>query len=163
VINEGENFELSIEAVSSDSINYQWFKDSTLLQGFNAEYIIKNNAELNDSGIYYCEITNECGMVKSKEINLIINPINSVYEELPGEYSISPNPARDYIEISSINPTLKSGVDDCSAIQIFNTLGEIFMSVEQTSSSVQRIDVSHLAPGIYFIKIGNRVERFVKM
>jgi hypothetical protein len=68
--------------------------------------------------------------------------------------SIYPNPATDYI---NIHPS--EGFN----ILIFNTLCEIMMSVEQTSPSVQRIDISNLSPGIYFIKIGNRVEEFVKM
>ena len=79
--------------------------------------------------------------------------------------AVYPNPAYDYIEINpdANNPTLKRGVDEGSDIQIFNTLGEIIISVEQTPPSVQRIDISKLSHGIYFIKIGNRVEKFVKM
>jgi hypothetical protein len=67
---------------------------------------------------------------------------------------IYPNPARDYIEIHS---------SEGSIIQIFNTLGENVLTVVQTSSSVQRLDISNLSLGMYFIKIGNRVEKFVKM
>ena len=79
--------------------------------------------------------------------------------------SIYPNPAGDYIEINfdAFIPTLKRVVDEVSDIQIFNTLGEIVLSVEQTPPSVHRIDISKLSPGMYFIKIGNRVEKFVKM
>jgi hypothetical protein len=80
---------------------------------------------------------------------------------------IYPNPSSDYIEINfdaiaDINPTLKRGVDESSDIQIFNSLGESVLSVEQTSPSVQKIDISNFSSGIYFIKIGNRVEKFVK-
>jgi hypothetical protein len=75
-------------------------------------------------------------------------------------HSIYPNPATDYIEIQ---PSEGWQPSEGSAIQIFNTLGEIVLSVEQTSPSVQRIVVSKLTSGIYFIKIGNKVEKFVKM
>ena len=86
-------------------------------------------------------------------------------EKIQNIISIYPNPANDYIEINpdAINPTLKRRVDESSDIQIFNTLGEIILSVEQTSPSVQRIDISNLSPGMYFIKIGDRVEKFAKM
>ena len=30
-------------------------------------------------------------------------------------------------------------------------------------SSIIRLDVSHLPPGVYFVQIGSRVQRFVKM
>ena len=68
--------------------------------------------------------------------------------------SVYPNPATNYIEIQP---------SEGSKIQIFNILGEIVLSVEQTPPSVQKINISNLTPGMYFIKIGNKVEKFVKM
>jgi hypothetical protein len=80
---------------------------------------------------------------------------------------VSPNPATDYIEISSFNPTLKRGVDTDYDIQIFDMLGIIvstpYCFAVTPASGGQRIDVSYLSPGIYFLKIGNRVEKFVKI
>ena len=95
----------------------------------------------------------------------VASPVTDVREanQYKEKIVIYPNPSGDYIDISSINPTLKRGDDECSDIQIFDILGEIVLSVEQTSPSVQRIDISNLTPGIYFIKIGNRLEKFVKM
>ncbi len=75
---------------------------------------------------------------------------------------ISPNPAGDYITINlyAINPTLKRGVDE---LIIYNTLGEKVMSVEQTPSSVQQINISDLPRGMYFVKLGGETAKFVKM
>jgi hypothetical protein len=76
---------------------------------------------------------------------------------------IYPNPATDYIEISSINPTLKHGVDEEDyEIQIFDMLGIAVSPAGGRIKEGGRIDISNLSPGIYFIKIGNRVEKFVK-
>ena len=69
-------------------------------------------------------------------------------------FSIYPNPAKDYMFVQP---------SEGSDIEIFNILGEKALKVEQTPTSVQRIDISNLSPGMYFIKIGNRVEKFVKM
>jgi hypothetical protein len=67
---------------------------------------------------------------------------------------ISPNPANDYIAIQN---------SEGFAIQIFNIFGEIVFSIEQKSPSFQKIDISNLASGIYFIKVGNSIEKFVKL
>ena len=73
---------------------------------------------------------------------------------------IYPNPTNDYLEIL---PSEGWQPSEGSDILIFNILGEKVLTVEQTSPSVQRIDISNLSPGIYFIKIGKKVEKFVKM
>jgi WD40 repeat protein len=66
---------------------------------------------------------------------------------------IYPNPATDYIEIQP-----SEGFD----IQIFDMLGTVVASIHPMTTS-HRMNIEHLAPGMYFIKIGNRVEKFVKM
>ena len=100
------------------------------------------------------------------------------------ELLIFPNPATDFITInlSSINPTLKRGVEGEAIwiegevkVEIYDVMGVL---VAQTSSSVfngqtgtsdpPRIDISHLSPGVYFVKIHGSngacsiVEKFVK-
>ena len=73
--------------------------------------------------------------------------------------TIYPNPATDYIYIQSsegLEPSEGSG------IQIFDMLGTVIVSIHQITG-IYRINIENLAPGIYFIKIGNRVEKFVKI
>jgi hypothetical protein len=90
-------------------------------------------------------------------------PPASVNDSESENVIITPNPASDYIEISSLIPTLKRGVEECSEIQIFDMLGVNLSPAGGGIKGGGRIDISNLAPGIYFIKIGNRVEKFVKM
>ncbi|MBX3044438.1 MAG: T9SS type A sorting domain-containing protein [Candidatus Kapabacteria bacterium] len=87
-------------------------------------------------------------------------------ENFTDYFTIYPNPASDYITISipEINPTVNRGVEGEQEIKIFNTLGECVMSVwTGLDLSTQRIDISHLPTGVYFIRFGNKVEKFVKM
>ena len=92
---------------------------------------------------------------------------NSIEDELKisnNLFSISPNPASDFIEI--YHPPLEKGSGGVD-IKIMNVYGQI-----QTTSLLRdtpaggekvRIDVSGLAPGMYFVKIGDRVGKFVKI
>ena len=85
---------------------------------------------------------------------------------------IYPNPATEYITInlSSTNPTLKRGVEGEIVVEIYDVMGimvaQTFPSVfngQTGTSDPPRIDVSYLSPGVYFVKIGDRVEKFIKM
>ncbi len=81
------------------------------------------------------------------------------------QFSLSPNPAGDFImiSISGTNPTLKHEVDETSEVSIFNTLCEKVMSVETLHATSLQIDISNLPKGMYFVKIGDGVSKFVKM
>ncbi|MBS3998888.1 MAG: T9SS type A sorting domain-containing protein [Desulfobulbaceae bacterium] len=78
---------------------------------------------------------------------------------------LSPNPATEYIEINAtINPTVNRRVDEGSEIKIFNTLGECVLTVETIHElSLQRIDISHLPRGVYYLRIGSQTQMFVKI
>jgi hypothetical protein len=94
--------------------------------------------------------------------------LTNVQENIP-DYAdnlyISPNPVADYIEIVLDNHTLKDVVSD---VRIFDILG-----IEQSTPNltptlskgegVLRLDVSSLSPGVYFVRIGNEVRKFVKI
>ncbi|MCW5886420.1 MAG: T9SS type A sorting domain-containing protein, partial [Candidatus Kapabacteria bacterium] len=109
----------------------------------------------------------------STDLKFTGTPTTSVWESCKdSRIVVSPNPASDFITISipEINHRVNPMVDK---VQIFDMLG---IEVAQTPSSVNnmkntqtgasellRIDVSHLPAGVYIIRIGNIVEKFVKM
>ncbi|MFM9944128.1 MAG: T9SS type A sorting domain-containing protein [Bacteroidia bacterium] len=70
---------------------------------------------------------------------------------------IYPNPANDYIEII---PSPNSPSFQNSSVEIYTVLGERVISVEAKEN--MRIDISGLAAGVYFVKVGEAVGRFVK-
>ena len=83
-----------------------------------------------------------------------------VAEDLPSGLNIYPNPADGFIEINLNNEASLIA----SEVQIFNMLGIEMMTVGTgLDLSTQRIDISNLPSGVYYIKIGDRVEKFVKM
>jgi len=79
-------------------------------------------------------------------------------------FDISPNPASEYIEISGlIDSTLKRGIYDfIDEIKIYNTFGKNILNVKTNGHlSLERVDISHLPVGIYFIQIGNYTDKFI--
>jgi WD40 repeat protein len=123
----------------------QWVKKSN-----NFHYYQINSISFSGDDEYMANTTND-GLLELYKIDdyTYINDASS------NPYiSIYPNPATDYIEIK-----LSEGYN----IKIFDMLGEIVLTVEQTSSSVQRIDITKLTYGMYFLKIGNKIEKFLKM
>jgi len=105
------------------------------------------------------------------DLKFVGSHVTSVEDNvIPKRIIVSPNPASDYIEISisALNPTVNRRVEGVvDKIQIFNTLGIEVSSAGGGRSEVDgggyQIDVSKLPTGVYFVRIGDKVEKFVKM
>ena len=91
-------------------------------------------------------------------------PTTSVDDINGNGASISPNPASDFITIQ-FQTSEVSKTSEVSSVQIFDMLGIEIKDLTPALSEGEgvRIDVSHLAAGVYFIRIGDKVEKFVKM
>jgi hypothetical protein len=79
------------------------------------------------------------------------------------DFLIFPNPASDYIEL--IPPLEKRGLGGVLlSVEIFNIFGNCVLTVEtQNFVSLQKIDISTLPAGVYFMRIGEKIGKFVKM
>jgi photosystem II stability/assembly factor-like uncharacterized protein len=75
---------------------------------------------------------------------------------------IFPNPAIDYIEIDLERCATLGKCGTSEVIQIFDMLGTVVASIHPMTG-IHRINIENLSPGMYFIKIGNKVEKFIKM
>jgi len=94
-----------------------------------------------------------------KYLNQVINKNTSINDTI-NHNAFSPNPASDYIEIRQ--PPEGFQPSGGSEIKIYNTFGECVMIVGAYSNTpLQRIGVSHLPVGLYFIQIGNYTEKFM--
>jgi hypothetical protein len=72
---------------------------------------------------------------------------------------INPNPATDYLCIDLSFLRMQE-----FKIRIFNIFGECMLSVETGLRPVStRIDISSLPAGVYFVKIGEKVSKFIKI
>ena len=128
------------------------------------------NVTLSDEGYYYAVLTNDgfCGISITDTVKVNVIPSGSITNVDYGsgnkkDFFIYPNPATDYIEIDFERCATLGKCGTSEDIRIFDMLGEIVLTFEQTSPSVQRLDISILHTGTYFIKIGNKIEKFVKI
>ena len=113
-------------------------------------------------------------LLSSRKIYVLkLNPGTNQVTDKEGDSPLQvvyPNPATDYIEIS-YSPS-REGAGGVS-VEIYNVFGEKMehpipdlstpvSSADTPASGGQvRVDVSGLAAGVYFVRIGNRTERFV--
>lgn len=112
------------------------------------------------SGDYLFAGTSDDGIFRTKLSDYGISGLNDFSQKT---LSISPNPASDFITIQFSNKELKPFVTNYK-IQIFDMLGvEVISTFAPTNEEKLRIDVSHLPAGVYVIRIGDKVEKFVKM
>lgn len=90
------------------------------------------------------------------------NGLPTNVEEWQNINYIYPNPAMDYIELS-LNNIIKNTASSIE-VNIFNTLGELVIYLTPTLSEGEgvRIDISHLTRGVYFIRVGEIVQIFIK-
>jgi photosystem II stability/assembly factor-like uncharacterized protein len=100
----------------------------------------------------------------------------SISEKVESLHNIYPNPASDFITIQLSNNGLQLyDTDDSQSnkglkpfvtidkVQIFDMLGiEVMSASIQPMTTSHRMNVEKLPVGVYFIKIGNRVEKFIK-
>lgn len=88
----------------------------------------------------------------SNEIAELFDPSSSGLIENNFEFSIFPNPAREQVSIEV--PT------ECFA-SIFNISGKLIAELK-LNEIVNNIDVSAYQKGVYFIQIGNSIQKFIK-
>jgi photosystem II stability/assembly factor-like uncharacterized protein len=76
------------------------------------------------------------------------------------DLDISPNPASDFIEIS-VGANGPSPLQ--SEVKIYDIYGQNVLSVVAIHELPLQVNVSGLAPGMYFVRIGDRVGKFMKL
>ena len=77
--------------------------------------------------------------------------------------AVSPNPATDFITIQT-QPSEGLKPSEGSEVEIYNILGvKVISELIHPMTSSHRMNVESLSNGLYFVKIGDRVEKFVKM
>ena len=153
--NELKGFSDTPELISTDNYTDSWSIDNIKLKK-PYPFIIRD---------YYPVIEGKKYLVVAYnglwEFNVDITSVDDIANS--DNSLIYPNPATDYITVDLGNYTLQ-GMGEGQTIRIFDVLGEKVMTIETRSNvSLQQIDVSALPSGVYFVKVGDVVLKFVKI
>ncbi len=94
-----------------------------------------------------------------KEISAIEN------NEIEDYLHITPNPATNYIDINTNDVMLSEAKEPFLSVKVYDVLGVCVLthplSPSREGESV-RLDVSDLAAGVYFVRVGGQMYKFVK-
>jgi len=86
---EGNEFRLSVEAIGTKPLNYQWYKDSEYLPGFTDSLLFKPNIFIEDEGSYNCVVTNLYGSDTSETSEVSV--ITSTTDGMVYNFKLSDN------------------------------------------------------------------------
>ncbi len=136
-----ENTGALISSVSG--ISYQWFYEGNPINNSNSISILPTL-----TGNYIVEVTYTDGCTRLSAIHFyaIVG-----LEEYTNNYSISPNPTNGIVSIKSN----KSGIVH---VEIFDVFGKVI----STTDTSDKIDMSYLNNGIYFLSIEGIKYRIIK-
>lgn len=137
---------LSVPASSA----HQWYNcaDNSSINGATAATYTATA-----SGDYNVIVTNSAGCVDTSDcVNITVIGVDDITAEL---VSVYPNPFTDNIMISA--PGFSKGF----TVQVYNNLGEIIKQANSTTSTYA-IQLNELVNGLYFVKVSNHQNSFVK-
>ena len=119
----------------------------------------KNGVEVSTEDEYSFSVTEDLELVANFEEGTGIVETHGC-----ASLQIYPNPVNEQLTIDCGD--INNGA--CPIVEIFNIMGQRVMSVETgrapslQSTSTTTINVSHLTPGVYFLRIGEKSAKFVK-
>ncbi|WP_167607388.1 T9SS type A sorting domain-containing protein [Maribellus sediminis] len=145
---KNEDLSIEIEAYISGNNDVQsWFKNDEYTLVNQPTYLI-NNASLQDSGIYYLQVTNSVFSeltLKSAPYKLsVLTPVE-INDLQRSAIEVYPNPAKTKLFIASENIVID--------LELFNVLGVKVLELNQFQCGW--IDISGYPKGIYLIKLNS--------
>ncbi|WP_323788582.1 T9SS type A sorting domain-containing protein [Psychroserpens sp.] len=140
---------------------FQWYKDNVAISGAVASTYTIVNAQIPDSGVYYCEITNttlpDLVIVRANITVIIDDELSSTDFEVDN-FSIYPNPANEWISIKT-----KSGSE--ATAQVYDVNGK-FLFKKELTTELTAIAIDQLSAGVYLISVSSNTmqstKRFIK-
>jgi len=69
---QGESTFFTILSNGTEPVNFQWYDMAGIIQGAINDTLFLQNVQLQDSGFYHCQITNDCSIAISDQVKLTV-------------------------------------------------------------------------------------------
>ncbi len=133
---------------NAGAVSYQWYHDGIIITGATDYFYVATQ-----SGDYGVVATNNNGCEVEAVINDIVASITPVHSISEG-VTTYPNPVNDKLTIRNLNQNFE--LKDIKSISIWNSLGEIFYSENNSSEKIHLpldIDGSQFPSGLYYLEL----------
>lgn len=138
----GQSATLFFVSLDSD-ISAQWMHNNTAIDGATESYLYIENTILSDTGVYLCEITNECGTTICDTIRLFVKEIKQI--EITGK-------SNDTTVCANTAITLFVNAKNAKNYQWYKNDTLI------ASATFPEMNVSPAAHAVYACKISNEMD-----
>lgn len=154
-VKENETITLTVVVSGTEPFTYQWFKDDVEIPGANEATFTITSAVLDDNGFYNCNVTNVCGSSLSNTALVTVEKaggISSVTDKNPINFTVSPNPV-----VENINVSFEMEMITDATISIVDIIGNVV--AEQTIATTMGLNsttinlTNTIANGTYFVQI----------
>jgi hypothetical protein len=140
---------------ASNASSYQWQLNGVDISGATQQQYI---ALQDGNYTVYITDSNSCTN-SSNSLNVIITTIETV-QNSEQDFIVYPNPAKEVLHIISIS---KSDIID---VKLYDVLGnevqhKYVAKRNDNNSTVYTMSIKHLQSGVYFVKLGDTMKRFV--
>jgi hypothetical protein len=139
----GSNLSLSVSALGSGTLGYQWYKDATPLSGANSSVYPIFQSSATDAGSYHCVVSNLCGSTNSTNMNVVVNIAPTL---------VSQSSNIDICENSTAILSINASGTAPLQFQWYNASGSINGAVNPTLS-ISNTDTSDA--GTYYCMVSN--------
>ena len=144
-VSVGGDISLSVEAIGSGSISYQWRQDGVVLDGQTQASLDLVGLKLSDEGSYSVEVSNEAGITNSQAVDVMVLTPLTVTENPQGQSVVAGTLAVLNVAANGSNPVSYQWYQDGIAVD------------GATESSLRISNVSAANQGAYHAVLSNAV------
>jgi hypothetical protein len=139
-------------------IDYQWYHNSQLMSGAKDSILLINNVIENDTGFYFCILTNLCGSISTDMVHLRITDLGvNESHDLPGIF-ITPNPTNRLLRLYSMDKVFIESV----VLTDLNGIPLIEMHFGKKNKLDYTLDLNDLPVGMYLLIIQTDQQRLTQ-